>query len=83
MLSAALTPKGASMEHATPVQVVRMMALNYPHNGGDYHTFSVSSDGERLLYHQVARTGGAGTDSGGSRGPDPAVGFVIAKHWAK
>ncbi len=81
VLSAAVTVKGGAIESATPSEIVKMMALNMPHNGGDYHTYAISADGQRILYHQVARTGGGNATA--ARGPDPAMGFVVAMHWGR
>ncbi|MBK5290646.1 MAG: serine/threonine-protein kinase [Acidobacteriia bacterium] len=79
ILSATVTAKGSTLEHATPVEVVRMTALNLPHSGGDYQTYAISADAQRILYHQVVPSGGAGTPVG--RGADPAMGFVVAMNW--
>ncbi len=81
LLAAALTPKGSTLEHATPNEIVRMMALNLPHTGGDYQTYAISADGQRILYPQLVPMGGAATPAG--RGPDPAIGFIVARNWAR
>jgi len=79
LLTAAVTAKGATLEHESPKELVRMMALNFPHTGGDYQTYAISGDAQRILYHQVAFTAGAAVTSGG---PSPGLGFIVALHWA-
>ncbi|MBK5295307.1 MAG: serine/threonine-protein kinase [Acidobacteriia bacterium] len=81
MLTSALTAKGDTLEHGSPVEIVRMMALNFPHNGGDYQTYAISADGQRILYPQVMPISNTAGPTG--RGPDPALGFIVAMHWAK
>ena len=80
ILSAAVTARGATLEHESPKEVVRLTALNFPHSGGDYHTYSVSADGQRFLYPQLAPVSAATTAGGG---PGAFPGIIVALNWAK
>jgi len=81
MLSSTVTAKGAALEHDTPKEILRFMAINFPHTGGDYQSYAISGDGQRILYPQIVRTGGSAAPT--ARGPDPAIGFIVAMNWAK
>ena len=43
---------GTALEAASPVELVRAMAIRFAHPGGDYHTYDVSADGQRILVMQ-------------------------------
>ncbi len=78
MLSATINVKNDAIEHDSPKEFVRFAVLNFPHNGGDYHTYSFSPDGQRFLYHQVVASSGVGVTSAGA---SPSIGFVVALNW--
>jgi eukaryotic-like serine/threonine-protein kinase len=78
ILSVPVSANGATLEPGSPKEVLRTLALNIPHNGGDYQTWDVSADGERFLYLQFVNTA-VGT---GAVGPDPEMNLTFALHWA-
>ncbi len=80
LLSSAVTANGATFEPVTPKGIVGIPALSIPHSGGDYSTYAVSADGQRILMLQYAQTGGAATTS---VGPDPPSHLTVALHWEK
>jgi Tol biopolymer transport system component len=79
MFSVAWQAKGAAFTHEAPRMFLRINALNYPHSGGDYHTYAVSPDGQRFLIFQYLLTGGATPPSDA----DPAAGVTVLMHWTQ
>jgi len=79
LLSATVTAKGATLEHDAPKEFVVMTALNFPHSGGDYHTYAISPDAQRILYPQLA---GGNSPVAVGAGPSPNIGFIVAMNWA-
>jgi eukaryotic-like serine/threonine-protein kinase len=80
ILSAPINGTGAALEATEPKEVVRTAVLNLPHSGGDYHTYSLSPDGKRLLVFQYV--GAVGTGATLALGPDPTFGLVAALNWS-
>lgn len=82
LLSAQVRAEGAAFRSDRPREVVRFFALNYPHRGGDYHTFDISPNGERILYFRAIVAGG--TSGGGviTPTPEPLYGLTVARGWA-
>ncbi len=79
--AASIKATGASIEAGTPTEIIRLLALRYPHAGADYHTYGVSDDGQRLLAFQRVVTSGAAT---AQILPELTVpGLTVAMHWAK
>jgi len=79
LFSAPITASGATLVPGSPKEIVRMGAVNMPHSGGDYQTYAVSADGQRILYTQYAPSTSAAAASG--IGPDPAAGLTVARNW--
>jgi Tol biopolymer transport system component len=79
ILSAQISASGATLEPGSPREVLRVTALNIPHNGGDYQTWDVSADGERFLYLQFVNNA---VGTAGAVGPDPEMNLSFALHWA-
>ncbi len=79
VLSAGVTAKGATLEHESPKEFLRMMAWSYSHSGGEYQHYSISPDAKRILYQQGVVSGASAT---ASSGPSPTIGFVVAMNWA-
>ena len=77
--SVSVNAAGATFEHTAPAGVLNVAALNFPHDGGDYQTFSVAPDGQRFLYLQFVQPGAANTSQ---TGPDHTSGLIVAMHWA-
>jgi Tol biopolymer transport system component len=78
LFSVSWKAKGAAFTHEARQQFLRINALNYPHSGGDYHTYAVSPDGQRFLIFQYFLTGGTATTSSDA---DPAAGVTVLMHW--
>mgnify|MGYP001594815973 CR=1 FL=1 len=76
-----MTAAGAAFEPESPKEIVRIIALNYPHSGGDYQTYAVSADGQRILMVQFAGTGNAPA-AAVAAGPDPPLSITVAMNWA-
>jgi len=70
---------GASFEHSAPKPVVNLRALNFLHAGVDYHTYSVSPDGQRFLFFQFVVPVVAAAQSSGIDYPN---GLMVAMNWA-
>jgi Tol biopolymer transport system component len=79
LYSVTVNGSGPSFVYSPSAEVLGLGALNFPHPGGDYSTYSVSPDGQRFLYFQLM-PGGATTT--GTVGPDPPSGLIVAMHWA-
>ena len=79
IFSVALKISGDAIEAASPQEVVRVMAIRLPHNGGDYHTYGVSPDGQRLLVMQRILTADTGAGQLGTELPTP--GLTVAMNW--
>jgi len=71
---------GGSFTHDPPRDVVGTYAVEVPHGGGDYHTFSLTPDGQRFLILQTVLTAAQTADD---LGPDPPAGVTILMHWTK
>jgi Tol biopolymer transport system component len=70
---------GGAFEHTAPKAIVNLRAVSIAHNGGDYHTYAVSPDGQRFLYFQfVIPTAAAAAPVAG---PDHTVGLMVATNW--
>ena len=69
---------GSSFEHAAPRPILNMRAINFPHAGVDYHTYTASPDGQRFLYYQFVVPVAPAAQSSGLDHPS---GLVVAKHW--
>lgn len=81
MYSVSVNGVGATLEHAAPKALLNMRAINFPHSGGDYHTYAVSPDGQRFLYFQFVVSNAAAT-ANQSATPDHPSGLMIATNWA-
>jgi tricorn protease-like protein len=68
--------RGTAFISRPPSELVILRALNFPHDGLDYHTYDVSQDGERFLYLQLM----PGTQAS-QVGPDPPSGLMVALNW--
>ncbi len=71
---------GQSIEPGIPKEVIRVLALRFPHGGVDYHTYDVSADGQRFLSYQRVLTASAGSSA--ILPEVPIQGLIVAKHWA-
>jgi Tol biopolymer transport system component len=81
MLSSAVNGSGPAFEAVDPKEIIRTALLNLPHSGGDYHSYSVSPDGERFLIVQyVAQLPTSTTTLAGA---DPFFGLVAVRNWVK
>ena len=65
-------------EPGSPREALVFPAVNLPHTGGDYSTYAVSHDGERLLVLQYVQPGAAAS---GQIGPDTYSGLTVALNW--
>ena len=81
LFSVVVTATGASFEHAAPVPFLNVRAINLPHSGGDYHTYAIAPDAQRVLYFQAVQPG-LGTTGADQFTPDHPNGLVIAINWA-
>lgn len=77
--SASVTVKGQAIEPGIPKEVIRTLALRFPHGGVDYHTYDVSTDGQRFLSYQRVMTAAAGNSA--ILPEVPIQGMTVAKHW--
>ena len=75
-----VTVNGGAFEPESPKEIVRTVALNYTHAGGDYQTWAVSADGKRVLSLQLV--GGAVNAAGDTANPDPPLSITVAVNWA-
>ncbi len=74
------TAAGA-IEPGVPKEIIRVLALRFPHAGADYHTYGVSADGQRFLVFQRVLTAGAATTQ---ITPEvPIQGLTVAMHWVE
>jgi Tol biopolymer transport system component len=81
VLAASIKATGGSIEAGSPKELLRVLALRFPHPGGDYHTYDVSADGQRILTFQRALTSGAATTQ---ITPEvPIQGLTVAMHWVE
>ena len=79
IFSVAVKITGTALEAASPQEVIRAMALRFSHPGGDYHTYDLSADGQRILVMQRVITNDVQT---GQFGPElPTPGLTVAMHW--
>jgi hypothetical protein len=84
VFSVAVTSSGGEFVPGTPKEIVRNLADNLPHTGGDYQTYAVSPDGQRILSIQVAGGGGSGGRAeAGTISADPGGEFIVARNWAQ
>jgi hypothetical protein len=81
LFSASWRARGAAFTRDVPVEVVRINGLNYPHAGGDYHTFGVSLDGQRFLIFQRVLT--SDTNANTISDADPIAGITVLMHWTQ
>jgi Tol biopolymer transport system component len=81
LLSAAVTAAGAAFEPESPKELVRIIAVNIPHSGGDYQTYAVSADGQRILMVQFAGFGSAPA-AAAATSPDPPLSITVARNWS-
>jgi len=73
---------GTALDYGQPEPVIRFYAFDFPHEGGDYPTYAVAPDGQRLLVFQRVEPQDFG--AGGNYGADtlfPPYGLTIARHW--
>lgn len=80
--SATITVTGAtrqSIEPGIPKEVIRLLALRFPHGGVDYHTYDISADAQTFLsYRRVLTT----TAVSSAILPEvPIQGLTVAKYW--
>ena len=78
MFSVTVDGKGTAFVSSPPSEIVVLRALNFPHTGGDYHTYDVSPDGQEFLYLQLM----PGAAAAGT-GPDPSSGLMVAMNWMR
>jgi dipeptidyl aminopeptidase/acylaminoacyl peptidase len=79
--SSAVDGSGPAFEWIEPKEFVVAAVLNLPHTGGDYSTYDLSPDGQRLLVVQhAAAIGVAGAVT--TQGAEPPFGLVVAMNWA-
>jgi hypothetical protein len=83
LYSVLVSGAGGTFEHAPPKTLLAIRANNLPHSGGDYHTYAVSPDGERLLYFQFVVATPAGTAATAQSSPDHPSGLMVAMNWAE
>ncbi len=77
--SAAIKVTGQTIDPGIPNEVIRVLALRFPHGGVDYHTYDVSADGQKFLSYQRVLTTSA---SSAAILPEvPIQGMTVAKHW--
>jgi len=79
LYSVTVTVTGTSFSSSPPTEALTFRALNFPHPGGDYSTYSVSPDGQRFLYFQWVQPVNSTTT--GAIGPDPPSGLMVAMNW--
>jgi Tol biopolymer transport system component len=80
LFSARWKAVGSTFIPEPPREVVRFFALDLPHEGGDYHTFGLSPDGQRILTFLVV--GFAATSVVTPElSPDPAAGLTVLMNW--
>ena len=78
IFSVALKAVGDALEAATPQEIARVMAIRIAHTGGDYHTYDISPDGQRLLVMQRVLT----TEAAGQFVTElPTPGLTVVMHW--
>lgn len=78
IFSVALKAGADTLEVASPLEVIRTMAIRLPH-GSDYHTYGVSPDAKRFLVMQRVITGDAAT--GAILTELPVPGLTVALNW--
>jgi Tol biopolymer transport system component len=78
IFSVALKASTDSLEVASPLEVIRAMAIRLSH-GSDYHTYDVSPDTKRFLVMQRVNTGDAST--GAILTELPVPGLTVAMNW--
>jgi dipeptidyl aminopeptidase/acylaminoacyl peptidase len=81
LLSAAVSASGQVFEPESPKDIVRIIAANIPHSGGDYQTYAVSADGQRILMVQWAGLASVPA-AAASTSPDPPLSITVAKNWS-
>ena len=74
----AVNGAGASFEHAAPKPLLNLRVINLPHSHGDYHSWSVSADGQRFMYFQFVVPNAATAQA---VVPDHVSGLVVALNW--
>jgi hypothetical protein len=80
LFAAPVSASGATFEPGSPKEVVIILVVNLPHSGGDYHTYAISPDGQRILYNQFVPPATAAAT--GQLGPDPPSGLMVALNWS-
>jgi eukaryotic-like serine/threonine-protein kinase len=78
LFSVPVSVKGDALEPEAPRSLIIFPALNMPHNGGEYSTYALSPDGQRILIMQFVSPAVAAT---GQIGPDTYSGLTIALNW--
>ena len=78
LYSVAVNGTGPAFSASPPAEILTFRALNFPHPGGDYSTYSVSPDGQRFLYFQWVAPVNTVT---GAVGADPPSGLMVAMNW--
>jgi Tol biopolymer transport system component len=80
LFSVPVTTNGGVFEPGSPQEIVVFPAVNVPHNGGDYHPYAVSPDGQRFLTVQFVLSTPTASDP---IGPDAPRGLTVAVNWAE
>jgi len=76
--------EGDRFEHSLPHEVLDFLAVDVAHAGGEYLTWAIAPDGQRVLVFQRAPLASATEPETLEPGPDdprPAIGVVIARNW--
>jgi dipeptidyl aminopeptidase/acylaminoacyl peptidase len=80
LYSVTVNGTGSSFVYSPPTEVLTFRVLNFPHQGGDYSTYSVLPDGQRFLYFQFVPPVNGTT---ATAGPDPPSGLMVAMNWLR
>ena len=72
---------GSRFVYEPPRPVMGFFALQYPHSGGDYHTYAVAPDAQRMLIYQGTQT--QITAPYVSETPDPPAGITALLNWVQ
>lgn len=82
LFSVPVTARGGEFVPGNPQAMIRDFVNDIPHTGGDYQTYAVSADGQRILGIQYVPGGGsANAGAGVAVPPDPGGAFTVARNW--
>jgi Tol biopolymer transport system component len=81
LLSAPVNVRGSAFEAGIARDILRMPVNNHPHTGGDYHSWAVSSDGQRILRVAWAPPTAAAGSTVATTPVVPAH-LTVRLHWA-